>query len=284
MISVCAFRLDDITPDMDWDRFYRVKAIFDKYKVKPLIGIVPDNGDDGLKIGEYHEDIREYAASLQNDGWLIAPHGIRHIYETRNAGLLGLKQASEFAGLPYEAQYDKIERGREILQKHGLNATIFMAPGHTYDKNTLKALKALDFTCVSDGYTNIPYFAKGLLFIPCRSSKPALALGVDTVCIHCNELQEGDYRELENFLEHNLSHVVSFGEVMDQLWYPKKLPLIWLQEKKNLFRRRIRNLSGGSPALQAYLQATYDEDGARKRKNRIKGLPGLLLGRYTKNR
>ena len=44
-----AVRLDDITPDMDWQRFYAFKTLLDKYQVKPLIGIVPDNRDENLK-------------------------------------------------------------------------------------------------------------------------------------------------------------------------------------------------------------------------------------------
>lgn len=279
MTNVCTFRLDDITPDMDWDKFYRVKAIFDKYKVKPLIGVVPQNADPGLSRGEYHEDFWEYIASLQKNGWLIAQHGFRHLYETKNSGLLGLKQASEFAGLPYEAQYEKIKNGREILQKHGLDATIFMAPGHTYDKNTLKALKKLGFICVTDGYTDIPYYTKGLLFVPCRSSQPKLSGGVDTICLHCNELKEGDYRELENFLERHASSVLPFAEIAGQLWYPKKGLMLRLQEKRNLWRRRIRMHLAGNGALQSYLQETYDENPSVKRKKRMLGVPKLLFRR-----
>ena len=44
----CMIRLDDITPDMDWGRFYRAKEIFDRYKICPLIGVVPDNQDGTL--------------------------------------------------------------------------------------------------------------------------------------------------------------------------------------------------------------------------------------------
>ncbi len=112
MTNVCLFRLDDITPDMDWNKFYRVKAIFDKYKVKPLVGVVPDNGDPGLRRGEYHKDFWEYIASLEQSGWQVAQHGYRHVYETKHAGMLGLKKASEFAGLPYEVQYEKIREGK----------------------------------------------------------------------------------------------------------------------------------------------------------------------------
>ena len=46
-----AVRLDDITPDMDWERFLKFKALLDRYQVKPLIGVVPQNRDPGLTDG-----------------------------------------------------------------------------------------------------------------------------------------------------------------------------------------------------------------------------------------
>ena len=276
MTNVCLFRLDDITPDMDWNKFYRVKAIFDKYKVKPLVGVVPDNGDPGLRRGEYHKDFWEYIASLEQSGWQVAQHGYRHIYETKHAGMLGLKIASDFAGLPYEVQYEKIREGREILKRNGLHAPVFMAPGHTYDRNTLKALRKLDFTCVTDGYANIPYRKKGLLFVPCRSSRPKLSGGVDTICIHCNELRENDYRELENFLEQHIQQVIPFTAILEQLWYPGRTLKIQMQERRNLLLHRLRKFVAESPVLQVYLQETWDEDRSRKRRKRIWGLWRLL--------
>lgn len=279
MTNVCIFRLDDITPDMDWNRFYRVKAIFDKYKVKPLIGVVPDNGDENLRRGEWHEDFWEYIRSLERDGWQIAQHGYRHVYETKDSGLLGLKKASEFAGLPYEVQYEKIRAGRDILQKKGLNVTIFMAPGHTYDRKTLKALKNLGFSCVTDGYADIPYYTRGLLFVPCRSARPKISRGVDTICLHCNELRENDYRELENFLEIYGNQVIPFSEVLDQLWYPKRTLMIRLQEKRNLTLHRIKSRVGQSQRLQAYMRDTYDEDPGKRKRKRLRGLLRLLCGR-----
>ena len=44
-----AVRLDDITPDMDWERFLAVKKLLDRYKIKPLIGVIPDNRDENIK-------------------------------------------------------------------------------------------------------------------------------------------------------------------------------------------------------------------------------------------
>ena len=46
-----AVRLDDITPDMDWERFLKFKELLDRYQVKPLIGVVPENRDENLKSG-----------------------------------------------------------------------------------------------------------------------------------------------------------------------------------------------------------------------------------------
>ena len=45
-----AVRLDDITPDMDWERFLACKEILDRHGIRPLIGVVPDNRDDLLKV------------------------------------------------------------------------------------------------------------------------------------------------------------------------------------------------------------------------------------------
>ena len=44
-----AVRLDDITPDMDYEKFNRMKQILDTYQIKPLIGVVPFNKDSNLK-------------------------------------------------------------------------------------------------------------------------------------------------------------------------------------------------------------------------------------------
>ena len=48
-----AVRMDDITPDMDWEKFLAFKEILDAHDIKPLIGVVPDNKDENLhRAGE----------------------------------------------------------------------------------------------------------------------------------------------------------------------------------------------------------------------------------------
>ena len=49
-----AIRLDDITPDMDWERFLAFKEILDGCGIKPLIGVVPDNRDENLHLSLFH--------------------------------------------------------------------------------------------------------------------------------------------------------------------------------------------------------------------------------------
>ena len=100
-------RLDDITPDMDWERFYKFKALLDQYQVKPLIGVVPDNRDELLKGSGSPMDPEpffEYIRQLQKEGWTVAMHGYQHIYGTSKGGIFPLNHFSEFAGEPLEEQ------------------------------------------------------------------------------------------------------------------------------------------------------------------------------------
>ena len=48
MSTKISIRMDDITPDMDWTKFMRFKALCDKYRIRPLVGVVPDNQDPNL--------------------------------------------------------------------------------------------------------------------------------------------------------------------------------------------------------------------------------------------
>ena len=49
---ICTFRMDDITPAMNWERFRKIEDLFKKYDIRPLIGVVPDNRDPKLSPDE----------------------------------------------------------------------------------------------------------------------------------------------------------------------------------------------------------------------------------------
>ena len=77
-----SIRMDDITPDMDWENFRFFQKLFEENKVMPLIGIVPENMDDNLKKDVPREDFFEEIRQLEKKGYCIAMHGCNHLYCT----------------------------------------------------------------------------------------------------------------------------------------------------------------------------------------------------------
>lgn len=233
-----AIRMDDITPDMDWAAFYRVKEILDHAGVKPLLGIVPDNRDPNLHKNDSRQDFWELMRNLQAEGWCMALHGMHHIYTSEKGGLFPLNNLSEYAGLPYETQYEMICRGKDILEQNGIHTTLFMAPAHSYDKNTLKALVKNGFQGVTDGFGDSPYLYQGLIFYPIsfRMEKTMQKnSGYSTMVIHANTMTEGDFRVLEKRIsDQNRNTNCKFISYQDYLLVPAK---------KAGWSRRIREWS-----------------------------------------
>ena len=201
-----SIRMDDITPDMDWAKFFRFKELCDLYQVKPLIGVVPENQDAMLCVDEAREDFWEYLLQLEKEGWVIAQHGCTHIYNTKKKGCFPLNAISEYAGKSYEEQFSSLKKGRKILESHGIFTDIFMAPAHSYDKNTLKALKATGFTKLTDGFGDRPYEWMGLTFYPIsfkQSNSLKQENGYTTFVVHANTMNEKDFERYEKlFAEH----------------------------------------------------------------------------------
>ena len=42
-------RIDDIAENMNWDLMRRSEKLFDKYDIKPVLGIIPINKDEELE-------------------------------------------------------------------------------------------------------------------------------------------------------------------------------------------------------------------------------------------
>lgn len=214
-----AIRMDDITPDMDWEKFLAFKEILDKQGIKPLIGVVPDNRDENLHRAKAAGDFWEYVRDLQENGWSVALHGWQHIYTTKKGGLFPLNRFSEFAGLSFEKQKAMLEKGTEVLKQNGINTDLFMAPAHSYDRNTLKALKELGYRKVTDGFGKRPYTWQGMIFYPIsfmmsRSLKKKR--GYTTLVVHVNEISdEGMERYRKLFAEHK-DKFISYDAYLEQ--------------------------------------------------------------------
>lgn len=221
-----AVRLDDITPDMDWQRFLKFKALLDKYQVKPLIGVVPDNRDENLKgtNNGAPEDFYAYIKELEADGWCIAMHGVWHIYSAKKGGLFPLNNFSEFAGISYEKQKEMLTYGKQLLADKGIKTDIFMAPAHSYDNNTLKALRETGFLRLTDGFGDRPYKWKGLIFYPIsfKLSK-TLRKGsfhteekFSTLVVHTGTVKEDELPRYEGYLKTQGVEWISYKEYLEQ--------------------------------------------------------------------
>ena len=213
-----ALRMDDITADMNWDNFFRLKELFDKAGIRPLLGVVPDNRDASLSCMQERADFWELLLELQEEGWSIAQHGCRHVYTTKKGGLFPLNQFSEFAGLPYERQKKLIAHGKRTLEDHGVVTDIFMAPGHSYDKNTLRALRECGFFYVTDGFGSGPYRREGLTFLPIARKKSACfgeGEGYTTLVIHANGMNDAEIGWYERMLAEHAGNFISYGRLLE---------------------------------------------------------------------
>ena len=81
-------------------------------------------------------------------------------------GLNPVWNRSEFAGVPLDQQKEKISLGISIFRSNGIEPQFFFAPAHTYDKNTLLALKSeSNIRIISDTIAIKPYFEDGFVYI-----------------------------------------------------------------------------------------------------------------------
>lgn len=213
-----AVRMDDIAPGMNRKRFEAFKALLDEYQVKPLIGVVPDNQDENLnkEVTSNKEIFWQEIMQLQSKGWIVAQHGYQHVYTEKKGGLFPLNHFSEFAGKSYEKQKEMISKGKEILSKNGIETDIFMAPAHSYDKNTLRALVDNGFTKLTDGFGKAPYVRAGIIFYPIAfrlKGDGKNKSGITTMVIHTNTMNEADMLRCRKILE--TGNVVSYQEYID---------------------------------------------------------------------
>ena len=215
-------RFDDICPTMDYIQWGRAMDVLEKYNIKPLIGVIPDCQDPDLMIAPPHSDFWEYRKELQNRGFAIAMHGYIHVYDTKVRGEVNHSYHSEFAGHPYEVQYEKIKKGKEILRNHGVESDIFFATAHSYDDNTIRALSANGFKYMSDGLGMKAVNRHGVKCLPCHfcGSKLPLKPSFMTYVFHAHEWatvkNAAEYDLLKRICETRNKEIVSFEEYTSQ--------------------------------------------------------------------
>lgn len=202
-------RLDDIHPQMNLHNFKRIIDCLKKFNVKGILGVIPDNQDISLNRNKIDNNFWQRIKTLERSGFVIAQHGYQHLYDTLEGGILNINHQSEFAGHPYDIQKKKMEAGKKILEKKGLSPTFFMAPSHSFDDITLTVAKELDYA-ITDGFGLWPKIKKGLLFIPQLFASPMhLGVGVYTICLHTDNMNDNDFETIEKHLNKNYRKYIS---------------------------------------------------------------------------
>ncbi len=196
-------RLDDACPKRDIEKWNRIEALLDAYGVKPLVGVIPHCKDPSFD--KYPEDLDFWNKRVQNwkkKGWVLAMHGYEHVFHTKDAGINPVNNYSEFAGLSIDVQRDKIRKAINILKTHNIEPQVFFAPAHTFDLNTIEALKQeSDIRIISDTPANNVYFRYGMTFVPQQSGRVRkLPFKIVTFCYHPNNMKDIDFEQLEKFL------------------------------------------------------------------------------------
>lgn len=205
-------RLDDAAEQMNIAAWSRMEELLDRYRVTPLVGVIPDCKDPMMAEYDRDPDFWEKVARWIKKGWTIALHGYDHVYKTTSGGINPVQKRSEFAGLPLLEQEEKIRAGVAIFREHGIDPQVFFAPSHTFDKNTIRALrKNSHIRIISDTVANKPYKKYGMTFVPQQTGRARkLPLHTVTTCYHPNTMKDEDFDALEAFLKREKKRIIPF--------------------------------------------------------------------------
>ena len=209
-------RLDDACDTMNIKKWSRIEEILDKYKILPLIALIPSNKDPNMIKQNRMSNFRDIVESWKNKGWEIGQHGYDHCYLNNSGGINPVNFRSEFAGVSLEGQLEKIQIGKKItLKEYNIESNIFIAPSHTFDENTIIALKKNNIFKVSDGKFLYPCKYKDIIFIPQQFGdfRKILFPGVWTFFYHPNEMQENDFIKFEKFIQKNKDKFITFKDI-----------------------------------------------------------------------
>lgn len=239
-------RLDDACPTMHNERWKRIELMLDKYGIRPLVGIIPCNKDKEQECSPEDLYFWDKARQWQHKGWSIALHGYEHCYhKTTEPGLNPLWNRSEFVSLTLDEQRAKIRNGLKVLTDEGFTVNYFFAPSHTFDMNTLEALRMeSDIRIISDTIADRPYERYGFVFVPQIGGRPRRMLFepvMRTICLHPSTMTETSFIELEEFLNSNKDRFIGFDE-LDLNSIGKKNLISKALSSAYFFYRKIRGI------------------------------------------
>jgi predicted deacetylase len=209
-------RLDDAVPEANWSVWERLEDLFMALSVRPIIAVVPDNQDPSLRHANPDPGFWERVRRWQASGWSIGLHGFQHRYVTQSRGLVGMRAASEFAGLSRDAQLGKLGAALSIFSREGVSPDLWVAPGHSFDATTLSLLLDAGIDKTSDGFGVWPARDRhGMLWVPQQLWKfRRRPFGVWTVCLHPSRWGDRDFERFARSVDRYQSRIVPFEQVV----------------------------------------------------------------------
>lgn len=236
-------RLDDACEHWNKENWHRMYDLLTKYHIKPIIAIIPRVEDPKLLKYPFDSEFFVTVNRWINEGWIPALHGYNHILHSSKGGLNPVNNRSEFVGLSIEEQVFKIQNGLMILNERSIVPKVFVAPAHTFDNNTLLALKQeSDIRVISDTIADDVYWDGEFYYIPQQSGRVRLIKStIVTFCYHPNIVREDQFEALESFLMEHSKEFVGFEDVQlknrEKSIYDRLLSFIYFARHKTFKRK-----------------------------------------------
>jgi hypothetical protein len=210
-------RFDDLCPTMDRARWERFRGLIERFGVRPILAVIPDNCDPELDHNPPDPGFWEEMRALEAAGATIGLHGYHHLCTQAGRSMIPMHGRTEFAGASLKLQRGWIEAGLGMLRGQGLRPQVFVAPRHGLDQVTLRVLREEGIALVSDGFARRPFRDFGMVWIPQQVWGPVeKESGLWTICLHSNSATDEDVAELEAFLERFRGQFTSVDRVLEE--------------------------------------------------------------------
>ncbi|NUO09658.1 MAG: DUF2334 domain-containing protein [Candidatus Brocadia sp.] len=234
-------RLDDACPTDKREIWDKLEDAFDRFGIRPIVAVIPECADPSLHLTNYDKKFWSRIKRYRDKGYAIAMHGYKHVYVTKGAGLVPLNAYSEFTGLSLDEQRLKIKAGYQKMLSYGINPTIWIAPGHSFDSTTVVALRLeTEIRIISDGLALFPFEEEGFLWIPQQLWwLKKMLFGIWTVCLHPNMMTEESCAHFLTDLELFCSKITTVDEILKKKEYlHRKKTFIDIVFEKIFFMQR----------------------------------------------
>jgi predicted deacetylase len=221
-------RMDDACPTMRREIWDPLEAALDNLGIRPIVGVIPDNQDPSMLCSEPDPNFWEKVRIWEKKGWGIALHGLHHTHHLIQPGchtLIPPHKKSEFVGLSLEKQRQLLRESWRIFSENGIKPSVFMAPSHTFDTNTLLALQLeTDIRYITDGHALFPFRDGNFIWIPQQLWRFRwLPFGIWTVCLHPNDMSLSELNSLIEHLTRFAGKTVSFEMAVSRCTNEKRL-------------------------------------------------------------